>query len=333
MQLGNRILLLLVCGLMASGWAWAEDPQVLYGPAFSDPGHIVAMPETWQQKPITHEGTATDSDIAVTLDQHLYPALLPLIRDYAGQKHLKISVQEGTCGISAGAMMDKKADVGGFCCPPGASDRLPGLKFHTIGIAPLVLLVHPDNPVTNLTLDDARGVFQGRIAYWDQLGVQLSNTGKDALITTIGRLHCKTRPGHWRLLLSNEDLFSPRQREVSTIPDMISEVAHNPTAIGYETVWMTRQFADKGAVKMLNINGVAPDDEKALLSGHYALYRTYDITTWSAKATYNAEADALVRYLEQNAARIDPKYGLVPAAKLRPYGWRFADDELIGEPE
>ncbi len=57
------------------------------------------------------------------------------------------------------------------------------------------------------------------------------------------------RAGHWRLLLDNEDLFGPRLHKVEAMPDMISRVARNPAAIGYETQWVTAYYRQKGNAK------------------------------------------------------------------------------------
>ena len=302
------------------------------GPAFSDPTKQVPMAETWRRQPITYKEVPPDTDVAVTLDQHLYPALLPLIRDYAQQHQLRIAVQEGTCGISAGALADKEVDIGGFCCPAGEIDRLPGLTYHTLGIASLALLVNPANPVEDVDEVTAHRIFQGEIADWQDVASERKDHLPDiAPIQAVARLHCKNRPGHWRLILDNEDQFSPTLLEVSTIQDMIQRVARLPDAIGYETLWMVERYG-KGEVNTLTINGFSPTDEQALAEGKYPFYRTYNISSWSAPHLARPEAGALVTYLMQEFHRVDPKYGFVPAMRLREAGWRFSGDELIGGP-
>jgi signal transduction histidine kinase len=62
----------------------------------------------------------------------------------------------------------KAADIGAFCCAPGITDRLPGLRFHTLGIAAVVLLVHPDNPVDNISIGQAREIFMGETIRWSE---------------------------------------------------------------------------------------------------------------------------------------------------------------------
>ncbi|NOR51273.1 MAG: hypothetical protein GQ470_01515 [Gammaproteobacteria bacterium] len=302
------------------------------GAAFSDPSHTETLPESWIQQPIKYQDVPANSDLVVTLDQHLYPALLPLIKDFARQRQLRIAVQEGTCGISAGALLDKKVDIGGFCCPAGDTDRLPGLQFHTLGIAALALITHPNNPIDNLTLEMARLAFGGGIADWRQTTADDTETLPEiGPVQPVARLHCKNRPGHWRLILADEDHFSPVTQEVSTIPDMIQRVAGQPGTIGFETLWMTRLHSEH-PVKALHVDGNSPEDIQPLLDGRYPFYRSYNITTWESEKTRKPLANELVRYFQSHFESIDPKYGFVSSDKLRKAGWHFKGDELVAAP-
>ena len=128
----------------------------------------------------------------------------------------------------------KTIDMGGFCCPAGKEDRLPGLKYHTLGIASKVILIHPENPINNLSVKQVKDIFAGKIFKWSELKTDKGEKGPDWTIQAIGRFHCKNRPGHWRLILPNENLFSPRLSEVGSIPDMIAKVTSQKAAIGWE---------------------------------------------------------------------------------------------------
>jgi len=324
------VFLIAATLLLQSGRPAYADDEGLTGPAFADPSYRVAMPPGWEHQPIKYEAWAKGADLAVTLDQHLYGAFEPLIRQYAKDNGLKIAVNEGTCGISAGMLSRKSVDIAGFCCPAGDSDRLPGIRFHTAGIASIALIVNPANPVTGVTLTEARGLFMGEYYNWSELS-KTGWKGRPPTIRTIGRLHCKSRPGHWRLLLDNEDLFSIRLQEVGTIPDMISLVAENAGAVGYEVMWMVRRYESTGKVKPLDINGVSPADGNALAEGRYPLYRTLNITTWEGGPA-RPEAEKLKDFILKSAQGLDPKYGVVPASALRRAGWRFNGDELVGTP-
>jgi ABC-type phosphate transport system substrate-binding protein len=227
-------------------------------------------------------------------------------------------------------MLSKKTiDIGGFCCAPGMTDRLPGLRFHTIGIASIALIVHPENPVNNISIEEARQIFMGELYHWSQLNTK----GENLPIQPIGRLHCKLRPGHWRSLLDNEDMFSPGLFEVGVIPDMITRVSNNITSIGYETIWMTRLLKPNGNVKTLKINGYDPEDLSDLVSGRYPLYRVYTFTTWEGEGVENPEAQKLVDFLLEQADHLRDKMNIVSSSRLREAGWKFKGDELVGEPE
>jgi DNA-binding transcriptional LysR family regulator len=291
------------------------------------------MPDEWKRQPIRYDPSIGEVDLVVSLDQQMFQAFQPLIQEFARRHNLKIVVNKGTCGISSGMLARKAIDIGGFCCPPGITDRLPGLHFHTLGIAALVLIVHPDNPVDNLTIEQARQIFMGEIYRWSEIEIGDGRRGLNMPIQPIGRLHCKQRPGHWRLLLDNEDLFSPLIIEVGAIPDMILQVSNNIRAIGYETLWMVRLLRNRGKVKVLKINGYDPSDPVNLSSGKYPLYRVYNLTTWEGEGMTNPLAQKLVNYLLKQVEYLDSKFGLIPASRLREAGWKFRGNELIGEPK
>jgi ABC-type phosphate transport system substrate-binding protein len=308
------------------------DADGFRGPAFTDPSRTwTNMPPDWTSQPIRVKPEASQADLAVTLDQQIYAQLLPLIQDYAAKHQTQIAVSNGTCGISAGLLRRKAVDIGGFCCPPGLTDRLPGLRFHTLGIAAIALITHPSNSLDNLSFAQAQRIFQGEILNWADLdGVE--SEGKTSPIHVIGRLHCKLRPGHWRLLLDNEDLFATDLIEVGAIQDMLGAVTNDPYAIGYETLWMIEHGGETQHTKILSLNGIRPDDRLALARGRYPLYRVYNVTSWEGSAE-KPLARKLVLYLQEQMVNLDKKYNMVPASELKHHGWRFNAEELVGEPD
>ncbi len=326
------ILLLCTAFLPVTEDLAAHDPQkALMGPAFSNPDDIQSMPPGWEKKPVQH---LEQVDIAVTLDQQMYPALLPVIQEYAKEHNLKISVSEGNCGMSTGRITRKEVDIAGVCCPPDDTDRLPGIKYHTLGIVPLLIFVHPDNPIDNVSFEEAQQIFQGKIIRWSELKTEGKNKLANHPIQLITRLHCKLRPGHWRLLLDRESLFSPTTMEVGAIPDMVYQVAANKWAIGYETLREALyRYKEKGRVKPLKINGYSPLEPANLLSLKYPLYHAYSITTWENEGVANSEARKLSEHLLKAVERLDSEFGIIPWTRLRQAGWKFKDGELIGEPK
>jgi ABC-type phosphate transport system substrate-binding protein len=304
------------------------------GKHFAPPGSVVDMGEEWLRKKIHYDiSWAKDADLALTLDQHLYPALSPMIEQFAKEKGLKIAVQEGTCGISLGLLSHKHVDIGGFCCPPGNMDRLPGLRHHTLGIAALGILVNAQNPQNDLETATIQNLFRGEIKNWSELPPADKATAFQQPVRVLARFHCKHRPGHWRLILDNEDLFSLRTDEVASIEDMITKISRTRGAIGYEVLWNIKHHQAEEKVKFLRVGGADPTRADDVASARYPFYRVYNITTWRpGSGLENKNASALVRYILARLNEVKSDFELIPADQLRRSGWIFDGDELVGEP-
>ncbi|MEO5377933.1 MAG: substrate-binding domain-containing protein [Magnetococcus sp. DMHC-6] len=310
-----------------------ENTGLMGGAAFSNPQDVVSKPQPWVEQPIAYDTWAKNTDVALILDQHLYPALQPLIETYAKQNQLNVAIREGTCGIASGMINRKQVDVGGFCCPPSAQDRLPGLSYHTLGIAALAIYVHPENPIDNLSLKQVRDIYSGRLTDWSQVESSSSAAPRPPLpIKQVTRLHCPTRPGHWSLILKN-DQFSPSISDVGSIPDMFASVTGYQGAIGYETLWQMMKRHLQGQVKPIRIDGVSPSDTTAVAQKRFPFYRIYNITSWDLPGVRNQQAAQLVAYLKSHLDQIDPNFNIIPVSQLRQNGWIFQGDEVIGEPK
>ncbi|MBF0399508.1 MAG: substrate-binding domain-containing protein [Magnetococcales bacterium] len=319
--------------LASTGWTTETPPAILKGPPFSNPDDITPKPAAWQQQPVRYRPQDAGLDVTLLLDQNIYPGLLPLVQEFARAKQWNVAVHEGTCGPAAEGILRKEVDIGGSCCPTAKEDRLPGLRWHTVGISPMAMLVNAADPIDNLTSDQVRDIFQGKLTRWAQIPTIGDKISAATLIRPITRLHCKFRPGHWRLILDNEELFGPRVSEVGTIMDVAASVGRTRGALGYVENWQI--VADpkyRETVKAIQINGQDPRNHNAVATGLYPFYWVYNVSTWSADNTVNPKAQQLVQYLIDHADRIDPALHLVPAAELKKKGWKFKDDELVGEP-
>ncbi|MBF0194990.1 MAG: substrate-binding domain-containing protein [Magnetococcales bacterium] len=323
-----RIFLLLQ--LLVPSTLFANDHSIIV--KFTDPNVEMVKPEKWHKKQIKYGKWAKGADLVVTLDQHLYPTFLPMIKKYAKQNSIDIAVREGTCGTSEGLVNKKQVDIAGYCCAPSLTDRLPGLEFHTIGIAALAVLVNPDNPVKNLTTQQVRDIFRGKITNWNQIEPEHGEKRLNLPIRPVGRLHCKVRPGHWRLILDNEDEFSPALVEVGQISNMISVVAEYKGAIGYEVLWNLTRFKEEGEAKAVLVNNISPYNDAAVAQGKYPFYRVDNVTTWRDSHLANTNAKNLVNYIREKSVNTKDEFALIPEDSLRKNGWKFKGNELIGEP-
>jgi ABC-type phosphate transport system substrate-binding protein len=321
--------------LLSLGLAHAEQTNSLKNIEFSDPDYTAKVGDDFTSRKIQYDKKVGDVDVVISLGQQTYPALHKAVEEIAREQGITLDIQQGSCGATAKKLLKKSVDIGTYCCPPGKTDRLPGLRFHTVAISPIALTTNSSNPIINVSTADARKIFQGEYVSWSDVPEQPSELDKLAgkQIKPVIRLHCKKRPGHWRSLLENQDEFSPRAQPVGTISDMIKQVSNNTDAIGYETPFMLKIHRDKGELKILSIDGNHPDDLEKLLVAEYPIYRTYNLTTWSSDSSKNDKAEKLLagirEHIEENAGR----YSFIPASELRLAGWKFKNDELIAEPD
>ncbi len=109
--------------------------------------------------------------------------------------------------------------------PLGTLDR-PHNEF-VIGIDGLAVINHPDNPVSELSIEQIRAVFSGRIDNWSALG------GEDGPITLYAR---DGNSGTWdsfdSMVLQDAPLAAGALRFESS-SELSSRVANDPSAIGF----------------------------------------------------------------------------------------------------
>lgn len=324
----HHVCVIVSAWLITASLPLSADAADIAGQGFSSPGQGLRMPPGWEAQAVQYPEDIQHADMVISFGQQTYPALHQLVEQYAREHRLRIVIQNGTCGISAGKLLRKSVDSGTFCCPPGTKDRLPGLQFHTLGISSLAIFVNAHNPVNNLTTRQARRIFQGKLHNWRDLKTEAKF---DKRIRPHARLHCKKRPGHWTLLLKNPELFSPQLKEVGVIPDLVAKVGQMVNAVGIETPYMIQTY-QKDAVKMLRIDGYSPADIDYVASGNYPFYRTYNMTSWTQRGEQRQKVIKLIAYLREHIETNYQRYKMVPVSKLKQARWQFRGEELVAEP-
>lgn len=129
------------------------------------------------------------------------------------------------------------------------------------GIDGLGIVVHPESPVTNISLSNARKIFEGIITNWKDVG------GPDATIRMFGRMEGSTTRDSIEDILMDGGVLSRKIKELKSSGDVSKAVAADINAIGYVSV---RTMQD--ITRALSINGVELN-EKNLLINRYPLYR------------------------------------------------------------
>jgi len=95
-----------------------------------------------------------------------------------------------------------------------------------IGKDRIVVLLHKDNPVSNLSKDQLKGMFTGKITSWKEVG------GKDLPVIVVwGKLIPGTNSLFVKNMLDGEPLVKD-MLDATTAEDVRQNVASNPEAIG-----------------------------------------------------------------------------------------------------
>ena len=198
------------------------------------------------------------------------------------------AVQEGTCdiGLSSRALKDE--------------EKAAGLKETVLAYDGIAIIVHPDNPVSDLSIEQIAKLYTGEITNWKDVG------GSDAEVVLIGREAASGTRDGFESITGTKDKCQYRQ-ELTSTGDVITAVSQNPDAIGYASL-----AAIKDSVKALSVDGVTPS-ETTVKDGSYQVQRPFVLVTVEGKAL-SAAAQSFFDYATSaDAADIIAKAGAVAA--------------------
>ena len=198
------------------------------------------------------------------------------------------AVQEGTCdiGLSSRALKDE--------------EKAAGLKETVLAYDGIAIIVHPDNPVSDLSIEQIAKLYTGEITNWKDVG------GKDAEVVLIGREAASGTRDGFESITGTKDKCQYRQ-ELTSTGDVITAVSQNPDAIGYASL-----ASIKDTVKALNVDGVTPS-EATVKDGSYKVQRPFVLVTVEGK-TLSPAAQSFFDYATSSeAASIIAKAGAVAA--------------------
>ena len=173
----------------------------------------------------------------------------------------------------------------------------PQIRNYLVAKDGLAIIVSPANPVSNLTMDQLRQVYQEKIVSWKALG------GPDAKIEILTREPtAKVQRSLRDLILRGDEM--PHGRQVNSRQMMMSAVKSSPNALGFVSL---RGLTED--VKDLTIDGVAMS-RLTILSGRYPLSRSFYVVLYGLSTP---TADKLVSFtLSAEGQAIFAEDGLIP---------------------
>lgn len=174
------------------------------------------------------------------------------------------SLLAGTCDIAALARQPTPAES------RNAEEAGADLRTFRLGYAAAVPVVHRDNPVTGLTVEQLRGIWSGTIQRWSEVG------GPDLPIHVVTRDAGSALSDLWEEGVMRGAATRADATRAGTVEGVEGEadpllalLGRDPAAIGFTGMGALGKLA---GLKPLAVGGVAATEE-SLRSGHFPLSR------------------------------------------------------------
>jgi len=206
----------------------------------------------------------------------------PVMRELAlvfEAEHRGVSIEVQELGTSAGinATLQGVSDIAMSSRAITQDEQAQGIMPIAFAIDGIAVVVHPHNPVRNLSLEEITAVFRGEITNWQALG------GNNHEITVVSREEGSGIRTTFETFASVQDPHQVRDKVIMASAvsrraiicqgtgAVIAAVSDNPNAIGYVTTGVVAPGFDA-----VSINGVH-FSEQAVLEGTYAFANTFFI--------------------------------------------------------
>jgi len=225
-------------------------------------------------------------------------------------------------GSGIQAVSEGRCDIGLASRSLKDDEKAGGLQETVLAYDGIAIIVSPENPVSDLSVEQIAKIYTGEITNWKDVG------GNDADIVLIGReAGSGTRDG-FESITDTKDKCQYRQ-ELTSTGDVITAVSQNPNAIGYASL-----SAVKDSVKALTVGGsltqtfglVNPGD--ATLSFDYFRTQFYN----SVVADQEMYADRIVFYDTDGRSYTDTyqiDFSWSPVERLDIFAtFRYTDSEM-----
>lgn len=183
------------------------------------------------------------------------------------EEHGDIKVTYNPTGSSSGiqAVAEGRCDIG-LASRDLKDEETADLQGTIVAIDGIGIIVNPDNPVTDLTIEQIGKIYSGEVANWKELG------GSDAPIVCIGREAASGTRDGFEEVTGTKDKCRYSQ-ELTSTGDVVQTVSGNPNAIGYASI-----ASANDSVKTVSVEGINPTTE-TIQNGEYKVQRNFVLVT------------------------------------------------------
>lgn len=180
-------------------------------------------------------------------------------------------------------------------------EQVEGLEENVLAIDGISVVVHPDNPVQDLTIEQINQIYTGEITNWSEVG------GNDAEISVVSRDSASgTRGAFEEIIGFGGEGGTPLTQsavQVDSNGAVAQTVAGNPNAIGY----VSFEAVDE-TIKPLSVDGVEATKEN-VSNGTYPVSRPYILIYFPEEL--NETEQAFLDWVNVNKAELAEEAGLI----------------------
>ncbi len=149
------------------------------------------------------------------------------------------------------------------------AEQLKDLEIDPLGRDGLVFMVNAQNPVENLTVEQLRDIYTGKLTDWSQVGGEAgeirpfqrnADSGSQTLFMKL-------------LMRGTQPMEPPKELFEGTMGGLIDAVAEfdgTGSAIGYSVYYYANLMYANPSLKLISVDGVAPENE-TIGNGSYPL--------------------------------------------------------------
>ncbi len=210
--------------------------------------------------------------LIITGSSTVAPLVSEIAKRFEAQhSDVRIDVQMGGSSRGISDVREGISNIG--MVSRSLKDNEKDLSAFPIALDGISIIVHKDNPVTELTDEQIINIYTGKIINWKEVG------GKDAPVTVVnkaeGRATLELFLEHFQL--KNSDIkphviIGDNEQGVKT-------VAGNQNAIGYVSIGTAEYDSTIGIqIKLLPLDGVSASIEN-IRNGTFPIYRPLNLVT------------------------------------------------------
>lgn len=212
----------------------------------------------------------------------------------------EIHTSGGIKGVAQGTL-----DIGVIARYPNTEEKKYQLKYRLVAKVALVMAVNPNVKITNLSSQQIRDVYSGKITNWKQVG------GHDAKIVVLDRNEDGSAKIYLRQHILGEELKITD--EVTLFyheGDMAEMIKTTPNAIGF----LASTLVQENKLRALSLDGVAPSMQN-VQNGKYKMRRNLGIVT---KGQPKGLSEKFINFIfSSKGQKILLKNGYAPTSLLK----------------